>query len=142
MAHCHLTDTFGQSFAEALKTNKQLVKFNFYGNELTSATLKQLAVALEESIAGSLEEFNLGKNNINDEGGIKIAAAIRRHRSLKKINLSNNALTDETALAFNRNIPINNMLEEVNLSKNLINLRVLEMVNHTCAKIREGKISA
>ena len=56
--------------------------------------------------------------------------------------MSNNGLTDETALAFDRNIPLNKMLEEVNLSKNLINLRVIEMVSKTCAKIRESKINA
>ena len=40
LAHCQLTDTFGLSFAAALKHNKQLVKFNFYDNEMTSDTLK------------------------------------------------------------------------------------------------------
>ena len=30
MANCHLTDTFGVQFAEALKTNRYLEKFNFY----------------------------------------------------------------------------------------------------------------
>lgn len=89
-----------------------------------------------------LEDVNFGKNDIKDEGGIKLANAIRKYSHLKKINLSNNALTDETALAFNRNIPINKMIEEVNFSKNLINLRVIEMVRNTCAKVKEDKIHA
>ena len=142
LAECHLTDTFGLAFAIAMKYNKHLVKFNLYDNEITSETIKQLATSLDEAVSMNLEEFNLGKNNINDEGGVKLAHAIRNHRSLKRINLNNNALTDETALAFNRNIPINKIIEEVNLAKNLINLRVLEMVNHTCLKIKEGKINA
>ena len=89
-----------------------------------------------------LEDINFGKNDIKDEGGIKLANAIRKYRGLKKINLSNNALTDETALAFNRNIPTNKMIEEVNFSKNLINLRVIEMVRNTCAKVKEEKLHA
>jgi hypothetical protein len=34
------------------------------------------------------------------------------------------------------------MIEEVNLGKNLINLRVIEMVKNTCAKVKEEKIHA
>ena len=34
------------------------------------------------------------------------------------------------------------MIEEVNFSKNLINLRVIEMVRNTCAKVKEDKIHA
>jgi len=32
------------------------------------------------------------------------------------------------------------MLEEVNLSKNLINLRIIEILETTCAKIKEVKL--
>lgn len=53
---------------------------------------------------GSLEEINLAGNNINDEGGVKLANALKYHRKVHKLNLSNNAMTDETALTFNRNI--------------------------------------
>ena len=69
-SNCHLTDTFGIMFCEALKTNRALAKFNFYGNEMTSRTLIAFASALKESI-GCLAEFNMGKNNFNDTGGIK-----------------------------------------------------------------------
>ena len=34
------------------------------------------------------------------------------------------------------------MIEEVNFSKNLINLRVIEMVRNTCAKVKEEKLHA
>ena len=34
------------------------------------------------------------------------------------------------------------MVEEINLSKNLINLRVLELVEATCNKIKDRKIHA
>lgn len=128
LANCHLTDTFGIPFGDALKTNKELVKFNLSGNEFTSATVKQMAFSLEEQTSGSLEEINLSSNNINDEGGVKLASALKYHRKLVKLNLSNNALTDETALAFNRNIPANKVLGDVNLTKNLVNMRVLELL--------------
>ena len=49
MAYCHLTDTFGGHFAEAMKTNKGLEKFNFYGNEMTCKTLSILAIALKDA---------------------------------------------------------------------------------------------
>ena len=50
---CGLNDNFGVPFSEALRTNKGLVKFNFYDNLLTSRTLSTLAVAIRES-SGSL----------------------------------------------------------------------------------------
>ena len=39
-------------------------------------------------------------------------------------------------MVINRNILINQKVEEVNLSKNLINLRVLELLQETCEKIK------
>ena len=47
-AHCHLMDGFGEKFADALKTNKGLIRFNLYGNEMTCRTLGKLAEALKE----------------------------------------------------------------------------------------------
>ena len=138
---CGLNDMFGVPFAEALKTNKGLVKFNFYDNELTSRTLTQLAISIRETV-GSLQEFNLGKNNFNDKGGVKLGEAIRHNRTISKMNLSNNNFTDETALAINRNLLDHKMLEEVNLTKNLINLRIIEILNKTCANIKEVKVRA
>ena len=116
------------SFAEALKTNKGLEKFNFYGNEMTSRTLMVLAAAIKEFSSGSLTEINLGKNQLNDKGGVKLGEALKFNNSIVKLNLSDNDLTDETALAINRNLLFSKTLDEVNLTKNLINLRVIEMV--------------
>ena len=56
------------------------------------------------------------------------------------MNLSDNNFTDETALAINRNLLDHKMLEEVNLSKNLINLRIIEILEATCAKIKDLKV--
>ena len=70
----------------------------------------------------------MGKNALNDIGGLKLASALKSNQNLVKINLSDNNLTDSTALAINRNLLVNKKLEEINLSKNLINIRVLEML--------------
>ena len=77
---------------------------------------------------------------MNDKGGVKLGEAIRYNRSISKMNLSDNNFTDETALAINRNLLDHKMLEEVNLSKNLINLRIIEILEATCAKIKEMKV--
>ena len=49
MKSCNLNDMFGVPFSEALKSNRGLVRFNFYDNELTSRTLVQLAHAIKET---------------------------------------------------------------------------------------------
>ena len=139
LAHCHLTDYFGEKFAEGMKTNKGLEKFNFSGNDMTSKTLSHLSIALKEP-QGSLREFNMGKNSLNDRGGIKLAEALKTNHNLVKINLSDNNFTDETAMAMNRNLIYNKKLEELNLAKNLINIRVLEMLQITLNKIHEQKL--
>lgn len=82
----------------------------------------------------------MGKNNLKDTGGMKLAESLKSNQNLVKINLSDNNLTDETALAINRNLLTNKKLEEINLSKNRINIRVLEMLGTALAKIRETKI--
>ena len=82
----------------------------------------------------------MGKNNLNDKGGMKLAESLKSNQNLVKINLTDNNLTDETALAINRNLITNKKLEEINLSKNRINIRVLEMLSTALAKIREIKI--
>ena len=84
----------------------------------------------------------MGKNNLNDKGGLKLAEALKSNQNLVKINLCDNSLTDETALAINRNALVMKKLEEINLSKNLINIRVLEMLGVTLAKIQEMKLQA
>lgn len=82
----------------------------------------------------------MGKNNFNDKGGVKLGEAIKYNRTISKMNLSDNNFTDETALAINRNLLDHKMLEEVNLSKNLINLRIIEILENTCAKIKDLKV--
>ena len=141
LAHCHLVDTFGHAFAAAMKTNKGLVKFNFYGNEMTSRTLETLSIALKETL-GTLSEFNMGKNALTDTGGLKLSEVLARNTKLVKINLEDNDFTDETALSINRNLVFNRNLEEINLKRNRINIRVLEMLQTTVTKIRENKIKA
>ena len=39
MKSCGLNDMFGMPFAESMKSNKSLVRFNFYDNAMTSRTL-------------------------------------------------------------------------------------------------------
>lgn len=134
LANCHLTDTFGCQFSEAMKTNKGLKKLNFYGNELTWKTLAILSTALKDSHC-SLYELNLGKNGLNDKGGVKLAEMLKSNKSLVRLILSDNYLTDLTALALNKHLKQNKQLEEVNLSKNLVNIRVLEMLRATLDSI-------
>ena len=66
--------------------------------------------------------------------------ALRAIRSLRKLNLSDNNLTDETAYAINRNMLYHKALEELNLQKNLINIRTLELVEASLAKIQEARL--
>ena len=67
--NCELTDSFGVAFAMALKTNQGLTKFNFYNNKITHKTIRKLSIALKEG-SSSLQEINLGKNNLSDKGGV------------------------------------------------------------------------
>ena len=102
-ANCRLSDTFGVPFAEALKTNRGLERFNFYGNELTSRTLRHLAQAFKE-LAGSLKSFNLGKNGLGDEGGVKLGDSLKWLSTLESVNLSDNEFKDETGEAICRSL--------------------------------------
>lgn len=140
-ANCNLSDYFGVTFAEAMKTNRAMTKFNFYGNMMTCRTLSLLASSMLESPA-KLIEFNMGKNQLKDKSGVKLGETLRHNDTLVKINLSDNNLTDETALAINKSLPMTRTLTEVNLSMNLINLRVLELIGASLAKTREVKVAS
>lgn len=109
---------------------------------MTCKTLYLIGQALKDNTTCSLVEFNLGKNNFKDRGGTKLGESLRYNSTIVKMNLSDNNLTDESALAINRNLMNTKKITEINLSKNLINLRVIEMVKTTLAKIHEFKIAS
>jgi len=135
-ANCHLTDTFGTQFAEALKTNVGLTKFNFSGNEMTSKTLQYLAIALEKNVATSLVEINLSKNNLNDKvddkGGINVkdkklkiwekntattAAPLDRVKELSSFTAVKTHL-NSGAIKFGEALRYSHSLKKINLSDN------------------------
>ena len=126
-ANCNLSDYFGKSFAESMKSNRGLAKLNLYGNMLTCTTLSLLADAIRIS-PGKLTHINLGKNHLKDKGGTKFGETLARMNSLVKIDLSDNNLTDETAIAINKSLPFAISIKELNLGMNLIHIRQLEMI--------------
>ena len=68
----------------------------------------------------TLQELNLARNNITNEGAKKIAEAIQATKTLQKLNLYGNNISDDGAVAISDSLKINVSLQELYLAWNNI----------------------
>ena len=72
-----------------------LTKLCFHGNLITDEAADDIAAAI--SCNTHLQELNLGSNNLQTSGTIKIAKALQKLSSLIKLYINDNNITDEAA---------------------------------------------
>ena len=87
--NCNLSDQFGVPFAIGLRSNKTLLKFNMKNNQIGARTLITLASSINQGNQ-RLREFDLSRNCIDDNGGLKLPEMLQRNDELLKINLQDN----------------------------------------------------
>jgi hypothetical protein len=83
-----------------------------------------------------LKHLNLSKNEISDQGGLKLAAALRNNKTLLTLNLEGNELANAAAEALGTNLLKNQSL----LHLELVNNRRMELhfVERIQAKITKN----
>ena len=68
-----------------------------------------------------LQELNLGRNNLQTSGAIKIAKALQKISTLTKLYINHNNITDDAADDIGIALHCNGDLQEVDISKNGFN---------------------
>ena len=113
---------------KAIGVNKALTELN------TIEKVKKLAEVIQ--INKTLQELNISKNNITDEGAQRLAEAIQINKTLQELNISKNNITDEGAKRLAEAIQVNTTLQELNISKNWISKEGVMKIVEACTKNR------
>eukprot|EP01080_Neovahlkampfia_damariscottae_P005218 gene5218-8830_t len=104
--------------AEALKTNKQLLKLDISGCDLGVQGAAFVATILEENT--SIIDLNLFGNFVETEGGISISKALEKNTTLKSIDLGLNRLRARGSNHIAELLEKNTTLETIGLKHNHI----------------------
>jgi Ran GTPase-activating protein (RanGAP) involved in mRNA processing and transport len=78
--------------SEGLALNKSLVSVNFMRNDLTHASMTNLAAALSQS---AMIELDLSHNELGNQGIKKLCPLLRHSRTLRLLNISHCHFTSE-----------------------------------------------
>ena len=115
--------TFGTiKIAKSLQNISSLTKLCIYHNNITDKAADDIAAAILCNI--KLQELNLGGNNLQTSGTIKIAKGLQKISSLMKLCISYNNITDEAADDILMAISSNTKLQEFDISGNYLHLVV------------------
>ena len=140
----NVTDEAADDIAAAISCNTKLQELNLSGNNLQKAgvikivkalrdisTLRKLYlsnVSITDEVADDiaaviscnihLQELNLGSNNLQSSGTIKIAKSLQKVSSLTKLYINNSNITHEAADDIATVISCNIHLQELNLGSN------------------------
>ena len=95
-----------------------LRKISINGNIITDEAANYIAVILSQNT--KLEELDLGRNNLQTAGAIKIFQGIMHISTLTKLNIAHNMITNEATEYILSVMSNNNNLRKLNLSHNNI----------------------
>lgn len=115
-------------FWQNIKPNRHLKAINMQGNKINNNVAGVIAEFLQvEGIA--LEDLNLSKNFISEDGLSNLAIALSSNKSLKKLDLSKNKIKDKNLNSLAYSLNINNTLEDLNLMGNEIDNEGITMLS-------------
>ena len=103
-------------------------RFRCAGNGNSNA--RALRSILDEN--KSIEEVDLGRSGLDDDGLIELCTALEKNTSIKNLNLSGNAFTESGANKLRDALMGNEILEEVNLSNNALGFDVINALQCAC----------
>ena len=139
-ANLEASDSTTTIKAESLHSTRTLTKFSISNNRITDKTANDISAVISNNI--HLQEVNLGYNNLQASGIIKIAGSLQKISSLTKLYINHNSITHEAADDIAAVISCNTSLQEVDISENdlqtrgakkiaksLRNVHVLEKLN-------------
>ena len=116
----------------AAVANSQVTKLLLANNKIGNAGA--IALGQAETLSGCLEEIDLSKNEIGDEGATALAEGLggRKNSTLTKLSLKDNRIGDAGAGAFVEHLDHNQTLTNLVLSGNddisSARLRILDML--------------
>ena len=93
-----------------------LTKLYINNNNITHEAADDIAAAI--SCNNHLQELNLGSNNLQTSGTIKIAKALQKISTLIKLYIDRNCITDKAADDIGLALSCNGYLQIVNISEN------------------------
>ena len=102
--------------AESLHSTGTLTKFSISNNRITDKAASDISAVISNNI--HLQEVNLGFNNLQASGIIKIAESLQKISSLTKLYINHNSITHEAADDIAAVISCNTSLQEIDISKN------------------------
>lgn len=108
------------NFWELLAENRTLKKINVSKTEVTDKVCSKISGYLKHSEL-RLQELNLSRNQIGDQGLIELAHALKVNASLRVLNLSNNQIREGGIPEFVISLSLNYSLQDLCLSINKIN---------------------
>ena len=100
--------------AKSLRKISSLTKLYINHNNITHEAADDIAAAISNN---NLQELNLGSNNLQTSGTLRIAKSLRKISSLTKLYINHNNITHEAADDIAAAIS-NNQLQELNLGSN------------------------
>ena len=115
-ANLEASDSTTTIKAASLHSIVTLTKFSISNNRITDKEASDISALISNNI--HLQEVNLGYNNLQASGIIKIAGSLQKISSLTKLYINHNSITHEAADDIAAIISCNTSLQEIDVSRN------------------------
>ncbi|KAJ1561147.1 Leucine-rich repeat-containing protein 34 [Nowakowskiella sp. JEL0078] len=120
-------------FTKSLSSNTSLTSL-----ELDSNSLGEESQLFGQMLTNNktLKSLTLTNNDVETEGGVAIAEALKTNKTLQHLNLGNNVIDSDSAKVFAEMLKTNSTLESLNLLSNLISG---DDISEICDSLQENK---
>ena len=115
-ANVEASDSTTTIKAKSLHSTRTLTKFSISNNRISDKAASDISAVISNNI--HLQEVNLGYNNLQASGIIKIAGSLQKISSLTKLYINHNSISHEAADDIAAVISCNTSLQEINVSRN------------------------
>ena len=132
-ANLEASDSTTTIKAESLHSTRTLTKFSISNNRITDKVANDISAVISNNI--HLQEVNLGYNNLQASGIIKIAGSLQKISSLTKLYINHNSIFHEAADDIAAVISCNTSLQEINVSKNHLQIIGAKKIAKALGKI-------
>ena len=124
---CMIRDQGGIGIGEALLRGSALRYCSLRKNDISDEGAIRIAQGIEHD-GRLLKELYLGWNEISDTGGEVLGKCLLKNRVLEKLDLSNNKLKNSSATVFIVSLKRNQYIKLLNLDDNMINSQLAKKV--------------
>ena len=132
-ANLEASDSTATIEAGSLHSTGTLKKFSISNNRITHKAASDVSAVISNNI--HLQEVNLGYNNLQASGIIKIAESLQKISSLTKLYINHNNITHEAADDIAAVISCNTSLQEIDVSGNDLQARGAKKIAKALRKI-------